>query len=192
MQVFILQKDCGDRLLPTVFFLVLVWSPSTPIWMIGTNRKKKYKECISWYWRMRTADMRYSQHLVIYCQISGGVMDLRFVWSVEAELLTEGLLLASPSAPIASLLAPWCLCGSAASWSSWHVWLKTNPDIWGGILCCYQNHVADPADLWPCQHQHKWAGGNGERGEGRSTGCALSASLTLMRKAHLGSVCPVS
>lgn len=36
----------------------------------------------------RAADMRYSQHLVIYCQISGRVMDLRFVLSVEAELLT--------------------------------------------------------------------------------------------------------
>lgn len=28
----------------------------------------------------RTADMRYSQHLVIYCQISGRVTDLRFVF----------------------------------------------------------------------------------------------------------------
>lgn len=52
--------------------------------------------------------------------------------------------------------------------------------------------MADPADLWPCQHQHKRAGGNGECEEGGSTDCAVSASLTLMGKVHLDSTCRVS
>lgn len=50
----------------------------------------------------RAADMRYSKHLVIYYQISGRVMDLRFVLSVEVDLITPRLLLTSPSTPIAS------------------------------------------------------------------------------------------
>lgn len=74
--------------------------------MTSTNRKKKKKEWISWYWRMRrTADVRYSQHLVIYCQISGRVMDLRFSW-VEAELLTPRTAAGLPVCPLPSLL--WC------------------------------------------------------------------------------------
>lgn len=62
---------------------------------------------------MRTADMRYSQHLVICCQISGRVMDLRFVLSVEAELLTTrtaaGLPVCSHRFSGATLLLVW-LC----------------------------------------------------------------------------------
>lgn len=62
---------------------------------------------------MRTADMRYSQHLVIYSQISGRVVDLRFVLSVEAELLTArtaaGLPVYSHCFSGATLLLVW-LC----------------------------------------------------------------------------------
>lgn len=61
----------------------------------------------------RTDGMRYSWHLVIYHQISGRVMYLRFVLSMEAELLTSrtaaGLPIHSHHFSGATLMLVW-LC----------------------------------------------------------------------------------
>lgn len=62
----------------------------------------------------RAAGMRYSRHLVIYRQIRGRVVYLKFVLSMEAELLTSRT---AAGLPIHSHHF-WCSCGSAASWSS--------------------------------------------------------------------------
>lgn len=152
------------------------------------------QEWINWYWGVRrTSDPGHSQHLAICCQISCRGMDLRFVFVSRGWAAYPKDCCWPPhlSTPTTSPVSPWCSCGYAASWSSRPVWLKTNRDVWDGTVCCWRNHVADPAGLWPRQHQHKTAGGNGECGEGGTTSYAVSTSLTLMGKLHPESVCHV-
>lgn len=54
----------------------------------------------------RTADVRYSQHLVVYCQISGRVMDLRFVFVSGGWAAYPKTAAGLPVCPLPSLL--WC------------------------------------------------------------------------------------
>lgn len=80
------------------------------------------------------------------------------VLCMEAELLPTRTAAGLPGCPFPPPLAsPWCLWGAAASWSSQPVCLRTN---WG--VCYLQNHVADLADVQPCQHQPRRTGENGE------------------------------
>lgn len=127
------RDHCGARLLPAAFFWCVSDLPVSQFgWPALTGKKKK--EWINWYWRVRRrADPRHSQHLVICCQISCRGTDLRFVfvsrgWAAYPEDCCWPPWL---SAPTASLVSPWCSCGSAASWSSRPLWLKTNPGCLG-------------------------------------------------------------